>query len=107
MEDEAITVTIKEIIELKPTMYCFLVDDSSEHKKAKVMNKNVVVTISHNEYNDALLNNKCLRLLMNRNQIKSRRITTCGVINISLKYFDDKIYILNNECDGLARGCGS
>ena len=41
-------------------MYSLLVDDNSEHKKAKGLNKNVVATISHNEYKDVLLNNKCL-----------------------------------------------
>ena len=33
-------------------MYSFLVDDNSEHKKAKDVNKNVVATIIHNEYKD-------------------------------------------------------
>ena len=39
-------------------MYSFLVDDNSEHEKEKGVNKNVVATISHNEYKDVLLNNK-------------------------------------------------
>ena len=43
-----------------------LVDDISEHKKAKCVNKKVVSTISHNEYEDVLLNDKCLRHSMNR-----------------------------------------
>ena len=47
-------------------MYSFLVDESSGHKKAKGMSKNVVVTISRNEYKGVLLNNKCLRHSMNR-----------------------------------------
>ena len=33
-----------------------LLVDNSEHKKAKGMNKNVVATISPNEYKDVLLN---------------------------------------------------
>ena len=37
-------------------MYLYLVDDNSEHKKAKGVDKNVVATISHNEYKDVLLN---------------------------------------------------
>ena len=52
---------MKEFVGLKPKMYSFLVDDNSEHKEAKGVNKNVVATISHNEYKDVLLNNKCLR----------------------------------------------
>ena len=57
-------------------MYFFLVDDSSEHKKGKDMNKNIVATIRHNKYKDNLLNNKCLRHLMNRIQSRNHRIGT-------------------------------
>ena len=49
---------IKVLFWLKPKMYFFLVDDSSEHKKPKGVNKIVLVTISHNEYKTVLLNNK-------------------------------------------------
>ena len=52
---------MKEFVGLKPKMYSFLVDDNSEHKEAKGVNKNVVAAISHNEYKYVLLNNKCLR----------------------------------------------
>ena len=37
-------------------MHLFLVGDSSEHKKAKSANRNVVATKSHGEYKDILLN---------------------------------------------------
>ena len=39
-------------------MYSFLVDDSSEHKKAKSVNKNVVEKITHSEYKGVLFNEK-------------------------------------------------
>ena len=45
-------------------MHSLLVD-KSEHKKAKGVNKDFVATISHNEYKDILLNNKCIRHSMN------------------------------------------
>ena len=67
MKDQTGGVAIEEFVELKPKMYSFLVDDNSEHKKAKGVNRNVVATISHNEYEDVLLNNKCLRHSQNRN----------------------------------------
>ena len=51
-------------------MYSFLVDDNSEHKKAKRVNRNVLVAISHNEYKDVLLNNKCLRHSVVRLELK-------------------------------------
>ena len=41
-------------------MYLFFLD-KREHKKVKGVNKNAVATISHNEYKDILLNNKCVR----------------------------------------------
>ena len=43
-------------------MYSFLIDNN-EHIKTKVVNKNVVATISHNEYKDVLLNKKMYKTL--------------------------------------------
>ena len=83
-------------------MYLYLVDDNSEHKIAKGINKNVVARISHNEYKDVLLNKKCLRHSINRIQGKDHRIGTYEMNKISLSCFNDKIYIQNNGCDGLA-----
>ena len=83
-------------------MNSFLVDDSCEHKKEQGENKNVIATISHNEYKDVLLNNKCLRYSMNRIQSKYHIIGIHEINKISLPYFDDKIYILNTGYDKLA-----
>ena len=49
MKDETAGVVVEEFVGLKPKMCSFLVDDNSEHKKAKSMNKNVVITMNHNE----------------------------------------------------------
>ena len=76
MKHETRGVAIEEFVGLKPKMYSFLVDDSSEHKKAKGVNKTVVATISHGEYKDILLNNECLRHSMNRIQNKNHKIGT-------------------------------
>ena len=84
-------------------MYSHLVDDNSEHKKAKGVNKNVVATIIHNEYEDILLNEKCLRHSMSRIQ-SNHRIGTYEINKISLSCFDDKIYMQNNGYDRLALG---
>ena len=73
MKDETGGVAIEEFVGLKPKTYSFLVD-KNEHKKAKGVNKNVAATISHNEYKDVLLKNKCLRHSMNRIQSKDHRI---------------------------------
>ena len=50
MENETGGVTIKEILDLKPKMYSFLIDDGNGHRKAKPVNENVVATISHGEW---------------------------------------------------------
>ena len=68
-----------------------MVDDNSEYKKAKGVNKNVVTTISHNEC--VSLNNKCIRHAMNRIQSKDHRTGTYEIKKFSLPCFDDKIYI--------------
>ena len=71
-------------------------------KKAKGINKNVTATISHNEYKDVLLNRKCLRHSMNMIQSKDHRLGIYEINEISFSCFDDKIYIQNNGCNGLA-----
>ena len=81
-----------------------MVDDSSEHRKEKGVNKNDLAIISQNEYKDVFLNNKCLRRSMNRIQSNDHRIGTYEINKISLSCFDDKVCIQNNLCDGLALG---
>ena len=61
MKDETSGVAIKEFVELKKKMHSLFIDDNSEHKKAKGENRNVNVAISHKEYKDVFLNNKCIR----------------------------------------------
>ena len=80
IKDETGGVVIKEYVGLKPNMYSFLADDNSEHKKEKGVNRNVVTTISYNEYKDVLLNNICLRHFMNRTQSKDYRIGAFNVL---------------------------
>ena len=84
---------IEEFVGLKPKMYFYLVDDNSEHKKEKGEDKNVVATISHNEYKDVLLNQKCLRHSVNRIQSKDNDIRTYEIKKISFSCFDEKIFI--------------
>ena len=96
MKDKTAAVAIEEFIGLKLQMYLYLVDDNSEHNKAKGVNKNVVATTSHNEHKDVLLNKKCMRHSINRIQNKNYKIGTYEIKKISLSCFDDKIYIQNN-----------
>ena len=104
MKDETAGIAIDEFVGLKPKMYSYLINDNNDHKKVKGVNKNVVATISHNEYKDVLLSKKYLRHSMHRIQSKDHKIETYEIKNISLSCFDDKIYIQNNGCDGLALG---
>ena len=60
MENEMDGIFIDKFVGLKPKMYSILLNDSSEYKKAKGINKNVVVKISHNDNKNVLLNKKCL-----------------------------------------------
>ena len=84
-------------------MYSFLVDNS-EYKKTKGVKRNVVTTVSHNEYKDVLLNNKCIRHSMNRIQSRDHQIETYEINKNSLPCFDDKIYSESNGNDRLALG---
>ena len=60
MNEETTGVAIEEFLGLKLKMF-YLVDDNSEPKKAKNMNRNFVATITHNVYKEALLSNKCAK----------------------------------------------
>ena len=84
MKDERAGVAIEEFVGLKPKMYSYLVDDDSEHEKAKGENKNIVATIIHNEYKNVLLNKKCLRHSVNRIQSKDHEIGTYEINNFFL-----------------------
>ena len=64
----------------------------------------MLIKITHNEYKNVLLNNKCMRHSMNRIQSIDHRIGTYEINKISLSCFGDKIYIQNNGFDGLAIG---
>ena len=76
-------------------------DEYSEHKKAKGVNKNIVERICHSEYKDVLLNMESMMHSMIRIQSKNHRIGTYEFNKISSSGFDDKIYILINRYEGL------
>ena len=48
MKDEIAVVPSEEFVGLKPKMYSYLVDDNSEHKKAKGLRENIVPIKSNN-----------------------------------------------------------
>ena len=65
MKNKSRDASIQEFVRLKQNLYSFLVNNS-ERKKAKGMKRNIVATISHNEYKNVLLNNKHTRRSINR-----------------------------------------
>ena len=73
-------------------------------KKSKGVNKNVVLTISHNEYKDVLLNDKFIKHSVYRIQSQDHSIGTYEVNKTSVSCFDDKIYNEKNGYYGLAFG---
>ena len=82
MKDETRGAAIEEFVGMKIKIYSLLVDDNSEHKKAKGLNRQVVATIIHNKYNDVLLNNRYLRHSVNRIHSKDHRIETYEINKI-------------------------
>ena len=60
MNEETTGVAIEEFVGLELKMF-YLVDDNSEPKKAKNMNRNIVATITHNVYKETLLSNRCTK----------------------------------------------
>ena len=55
--------------------------------KAKGVNRNVVATISHNEYKDILLNNKCLDCIQSKNhKIGTYEINKTFCLALMIKY---------------------
>ena len=69
-----------------------------EVTRAKGVNKK----LRHKEFVNVLFNKKVIRHNMKRIQSKLHRIGTYDVCNISLSYFDDKRYILDDGVNTLA-----
>ena len=99
-KNETDDVAIEGFSRFKSERYSILIDNR-QNKKAKLHNKNIVTTISNNEYVYVLLINKFTRHLMTRTQSKDYRIRTYIINKISLSFFNGKIYIRNNRYDGL------
>ena len=67
-----------------------------------VPNSKCVAKISVNNYNDVLLNKKCLSHSMSRIQRKYCRIRTYEINKIYFSCFDDKTCFLDNGTDASA-----
>ena len=79
-------------------MYSLISVDDKEVAKAKGVNKK----IKHKEFVDVLFNKKVIRHNMKRIQSELHKIGTYNAYKISLSYFDDKRYVLNDGVNTLA-----
>ena len=101
LKDKTAGVAIEEFVRLKLKMYSYFVDNNSEHKNTKSENKNVVGTISHNEYKDVSLNKECLIHWMNgiqsRKTIEEKLITSTRFLFLALmiKYISKTMSVID------------
>ena len=102
MKDELKGKTINESVGLKTKMFSLVSVGGKENKKTKGVNKNVVKSFRHRELVDVLFNRKIMRHNMERIQRKLHRIWTYDVCKISLFFFDDKRYLLDDGINSLA-----
>ena len=100
MKDEFKRKIISEFFGLKSKIYSFIALDGREIQKAKGVSKNVVKNINRKVFAGILFNKKMIRNKMKRIQSKLHRIGTYNVCNVSLSFFDNKKYILD---DGINR----
>ena len=98
MKDEFNEVKIIEFVGLKSKMYSLISVDDREVNKVKGINKKS----RHEEYVDVLFNKKVVRHNMKRIQSKLHEICTYDVFKISLSFFDDKRYVLDDGINTLA-----
>ena len=81
----------KEFVGLRAKTYAHLMDDSSEHKKAKGTKKCVIKRrLTFKNYKDCLFNNKIILKLQQRFKSDNPNVYTEQINKISLSSNDDK-----------------
>ena len=88
MKDEFKVIPINKFIGLKSKMYCIV----SENDTVKGVN----ISIEFKEHENVLFNKKLIRPKMKKVQSNLHKIGTYDVCEISLSWFDDKRYVLND-----------
>ena len=90
-KDELGGKIITEVVAIKPKTYAYLIDDGSEHKKAKGTKKCVIKQkLMFQNYKDCLLNNKTVYRPQERFKIYSHDVYTEEINKIALSNSDDK-----------------
>ena len=90
-KDELGGKIITEVVAIRPKTYAYLIDDGSEHKKAKGTKKCVIKReIMFQNYKDSLLNNKTAYRPQERFKSYNHDVYTEEVNKIALSSNDDK-----------------
>ena len=100
MKDEMGGKIVSELMGLKSKMYSLIKVDDEEKIRKNGVNKK----LKYNQVSDVLFNKKIIRHTMKRIQAKKHRLGTYDVCKMSLSYFDDKRYILDDGIKSLACG---
>ena len=98
MKDEYKEKIIDKFARLKSKMHSMKNIDGKESNAAK----GVTIATEFNEFEVTLFNKKIIRHKMRRIQGKKHKVRTCEVNNISLSFFDDKRFFLNDRIHTLA-----
>ena len=98
MKDEFVGVIIVEFLGLKLKMYSMEKVNCRECNTGKV----VSITTEFDKFKDVLLNEKIVRHKIKRIQSKNHKLGTYEIDKISLSYFDDKRYVLDDGIRTLA-----
>ena len=98
MKDEFGGVIVEEFVGLKSKMYSMKKIDGKECNTAK----GVSIATEFDKFKDVLFNKKIIRHKMKRIQSKRHKLGTYEIDKISLSYFDDKRYVLDDGIHTLA-----
>ena len=98
MKDESEGKTINKFVGLKSKMCSIKYIDGKESNTAKRVN----IATEFKQSKDTLFNKKIMRHKMRRIHSKKHKIGTYKIDKISLSYFDDKRFILDNGIHTLA-----
>ena len=95
LKDKTAGVAIEEFVRLKLKMHSYFVDNNSEHKNTKGENKNVVGTISHNEYKECLIHS--MNGIQSRKTIEEKLITSTRFLFLALmiKYISKTMSVID------------
>ena len=88
MKDEFKGIPINKFIGLKSKIYCIVSENDTV--------KGVDISIEFKEHENVLFNKKLIRPKMKKVQSNLHKIGTYDVCEISLSWFDDKRYVLND-----------